>query len=116
MSNRYIYDNRHIAEGDIFYSSWGYDQTNIDFYMVKKRIGKGSALVVPVENKTVHSKSTEYTDRVIPYTANEGKPFKCRIKYVCWDEYRTPRISVGHRDAWLWDGVPKAQTNSLYWR
>ena len=62
MANRYIYDNRHIAEGDIFYSSWGYDQTNVDYYMVK------------------------------------------------------PRISIGHRDAWLWDGVPKMQTNSLYWR
>ena len=29
--SRYIYDNRHIAEGDIFYSSWGYDQTQYRF-------------------------------------------------------------------------------------
>ena len=116
MANRYIYDNRHITEGDIFYSSWGYDQTNVDYYMVKKRIGKGSALVVPVENKIVHDKSSQYNDSVVPYTASEGKPFKCRIKYVCWDNYKKPRISIGHRDAWLWDGVPKMQTNSLYWR
>ncbi|WP_058532900.1 hypothetical protein [Legionella saoudiensis] len=26
--------------GSIFYSSWGYDQTNIDFYEVTKLIGK----------------------------------------------------------------------------
>lgn len=112
--SRYLYDNRHIKEGDIFYSSWGYDQTNIDYFMVKKRIGKGSALVVPVENSIIDSNS--YTDSVVPYPASQGKPFRCRIKYVYWDDYKTPRISVGHRDAWLWDGVPKAQTNSNYWR
>lgn len=116
MAKRYLFDNRHIKEGDIFYSSWGYDQTNIDFYKVKKRIGKGSAEIVPVENKIVHEQSNKCTDSVVPYLASEGKPFKARIKYVCWDDYKTPRISVGHRDAWLWDGIPKGQTNSNYWR
>ena len=112
--SRYIYDNRHIAEGDIFYTSWGYDQTNVDFYMVKKRIGKGSALVVPVENKMVHELCQEAQDAVVPYTPMQGKPFRARIKYVCWDDFKTPRISVGHRDARVWDGKPKYQTNAYY--
>jgi hypothetical protein len=114
MSKRYIYDNQHIAEGDIFYSSWGYDQTNIDYYKVKKKIGKGSAIIVPVENKIVGDNT--YTDAVIPYPASEGKPFRARIKYACWDDFKTPRISLGYRDARLWDGIPKNQTNPNYWR
>jgi len=116
MDKRYIYDNRHIAEGDIFYSSWGYDQTNIDFYMVKKRIGKGTAEVVPLENKIVHEQSTQTTDAVVPYH-KEGKPFKCRIKYVYWDNFKQPRIKLSsYQTAHLWDGNPKHQTNAYYGR
>ena len=29
-----------INAGDILYSSWGYDQTNIDYYQVTKRSGR----------------------------------------------------------------------------
>lgn len=118
MAKRYLFDNRHIKEGDIFYSSWGYDQTNIDFYKVIEKVGKGSVKIAPVENKIVHEQSTQTTDAVVPYLAGDlsGRAFTARIKYVCWDDYKTPRISIGHRDAWLWDGVPKGQTNSNYWR
>lgn len=33
-------ENIQIKEGSIFYSSWGYDQTNIDFYQVVKATAK----------------------------------------------------------------------------
>ena len=49
---RYIYDNSKIKEGDIFYSSWGYDQTNIDYYKVTKLIGKASVELVPIESRS----------------------------------------------------------------
>lgn len=112
--NKYLYDNQHIAEGDIFYSSWGYEQTNVDFYMVKKKIGKGSAEIVPVENKMVDELCGQTQDAVVPYVPMQGKPFLARIKYVYWDNYKTPRISVGHQTAQLWDGTPKHQTNAYY--
>ena len=41
----YFYDNRFIKEGDIFYASWGYEQTNIDFYRVVKKVGKASVML-----------------------------------------------------------------------
>ena len=111
---RYKYDNRHIAEGDIFYTSWGYEQTNIDFYKVKKRIGKATAEMVPLENKIVYEKSNQTQDAVVPYH-NEGKSFKCRIKYVSWDDFKAPRINLStYQTAYLWDGKPKYQTNAYY--
>ena len=39
-----------IEPGAILYSSWGYDQTNIDFYMVT-RTTKSSAWIVPMSSK-----------------------------------------------------------------
>lgn len=31
-----------IKPGDIFYSSWGYDQTNVDYYVVTRLVGRCS--------------------------------------------------------------------------
>jgi hypothetical protein len=41
-----------IEPGAILYSSWGYDQTNIDFYMVTRTTAK-SAWIVPMSNPVV---------------------------------------------------------------
>jgi hypothetical protein len=44
----------HVAEviepGAILYSSWGYDQTNVDYYMVT-RTTKASAWIVPMTHR-----------------------------------------------------------------
>lgn len=37
-----------VKVGDIFYMSWGYDQTNVDFYQVTELVGKQSVKVVHV--------------------------------------------------------------------
>lgn len=31
-----------IKPGDIFYTSWGYDQTNVDYYVVTRLVGRCS--------------------------------------------------------------------------
>jgi len=41
--------------GDVFYASWGYDQTNIDFYKIVELKGKTMAKLVPIGAKTVSS-------------------------------------------------------------
>lgn len=118
MKNRYIYSNQHIAIGDIFYSSWGYDQTNIDFYKVKKLIGKTTVELALVDSKIVYDKSNEYQDAVVPYPASEGKSImRKKIKYVIWDNYKEPRIKLNtYANAYPWDGKPKMQTNAYYGR
>lgn len=37
--------------GDIFSISWGYDQTNVNFYRIKALRGKTQAVIEPVEMK-----------------------------------------------------------------
>jgi hypothetical protein len=40
--------NADIELGQVFYSSWGYDQTNIDFYKVLKKIGTTMIEIVEI--------------------------------------------------------------------
>ena len=39
-----------MKQGDIFVSSWGYDQTNVDFYEVVKVAAK-TVTLIPIERK-----------------------------------------------------------------
>ena len=96
-----------LKENDILYSSWGYDQTNIDFYKVKRLAGKTMVELVPIESKLCDEQNSAYTDMVMPYPANEGKPFRRKMKgdWVNLNSYSCAR---------LWDGKPKEQTNSYY--
>lgn len=111
----YSYNNEKIKVGDIFYRSWGYEQTNIDYYIVTKKIGKSSAKFKWLENKKVDEKSTPYHDAVVPYIAsvNTGKEFLCRIKY--YKDSNDPSININsYSNAYLWDGKEKMQTNPYY--
>ena len=49
--------NVEIAIGDILYTSWGYDQTNIDFYLVVGLVGKATAEYVSIGSKQVEQTS-----------------------------------------------------------
>lgn len=50
--------------GDILYTSWGYEQTNIDFYVITKRVGKST-----VEYKKIGSKQGEVTSWCSAYVS-----------------------------------------------
>lgn len=39
-----------MKQGDIFVRSWGYDQTNVDFYEVVKVAAK-TVTLIPIERK-----------------------------------------------------------------
>jgi hypothetical protein len=100
--------------GDILYSSWGYDQTNIDFFKIKKFVGKTMIELVPIESKMVECDSP-YEDRVVPYPAKEGKPFRRKIKFICSYLLSQPYVSINsYSSAHIWEGKPLAQTNPYY--
>jgi len=102
---------KEIKVNDIFYSSWGYEQTNIDYYKVKKVMNNMIELVA-IESKIDYENSTEYTDAVMPYPANEGKRiFRRKVKY----NSDRPSVNISpFQSASKWDGQPKAQTNPNY--
>tara|TARA_Y100000589_G_scaffold328657_1_gene373263 strand:+ start:197 stop:826 length:630 start_codon:yes stop_codon:yes gene_type:complete len=90
-----------IQVGDIFVDSWGYDQTNVDFYKVTKKL-KASIKVVKIGNETV----ADYTSAllVIP---RESIHTSEEITKVSQDGYiRTSSFSY----AWPWNGKPMHET------
>lgn len=101
--------NHTLELGDILYSSWGYNQTNIDFYQVTKLIGKSmveirrlntessdeisfmTALKTPIKDnfeenphlsKTLRRKVSKfnYRDEVIEYVR-----YEINVRCIKWD-------------------------------
>ena len=112
--------------GDVLVSSWGYDQTNIDFWRVVSLTASGkSARIVPAGSRVVE----QFTggERVVP---DEGDVFReqdeVTTSRIRWFKYgggvlvdgesrRRPDwcvgVPVGHRvTARLWDGRSVFQT------
>lgn len=53
-----------LKTGDVVYSSWGYEQTNIDFYKVSRMTEK-TIWFLPIESEVVKNVAFE-VDKVIP--------------------------------------------------
>jgi hypothetical protein len=100
-----------VEVGDIFYDSWGYDQTNVDFYKVVKKVSPQVVLVRQVANKV--TSSGKGSDYVVPDEKFISEPVKCRLV----KGYNVPALSLsgfdfaGHK-AIKWDGKPQYQTAS----
>ena len=71
-----------MKQGDIFVSSWGYDQTNVDFYEVVKVAAK-TVTLIPIERKVQLKGFMRYTAMPIP-GSGKGKAFRRRI-IDCFD-------------------------------
>ena len=88
---------RSLRVGDILYSSWGWEQTNIDFYQVIAI--RGSAVDLrQLDQRTTEDGYMCGTTVPIP-DAFKGKAQSHRItkNYIRIDSCRT---------AWKWDGQP----------
>lgn len=96
--------NPYIKIGDIFYSSWGYEQTNVSFYEVIEVVGKVTAIFKEISQKTVEG-------------SEEGHGMACDVIPVPGDFYgeKVYRKRVGKygikistsESAYKWDGKPK---------
>lgn len=126
-----------VKVGDFFYSSWGYDQTNVDFYKVVGLTPKG--VKVQKWTSAVVSGSGGPSEGVVPgegpVTSYDYSAAAPGADY--WDreaakvevpaEVRTHRLYEGYKgsgaftinsysSAWHWDGTPQHQTGSYYHR
>ena len=91
--------------GDIYYTSWGYDQTNVDFYKILE-VKKSSAVIVEVAGSKVSDNGPSTT--VVPSPEIEiGEPMLKRM-----GEYGFKIYSFAH--AHKWDGKPKHETGFGY--
>ena len=88
--------------GDIYYSSWGYDQTNIDFYKIVAKKGSKSFMLQEI-GQTVDSNGSSQ-DLVMPYeNSYKGRPVMKRMGAY---GFNLNSYSIATK----WDGKPKHQT------
>lgn len=67
-----------LKEGDVLVCSWGFDQTNVDFYMVQKVCSAKTVELVPVAGKSVRETGWA-SDMVVATKKVCGEPFKARV-------------------------------------
>lgn len=90
-----------MKQGDILECSWGYDQTNVDFYQVLKVVN-GWATVQAVG--TSEEYDNEYmTGTATPDLSKRGKTFRRKIQN--WGNGDSIGIS-SYSSADIWDGKP----------
>lgn len=100
-----------VQVGDVFYSSWGYDQTNVDWYEVVGRT-KASVRLRKIGAKRVELGSGH--DRVMPAVGQYLSDAEPKIKRLrAWWSYGSVTVSLNWRsyaDLYLWDGGDKYET------
>jgi hypothetical protein len=93
--------------GDFIDCVWGYDQTNVDFYLVTQVVSNHSIRVAKVRQSFTEQNGV-YGDKVIPTNEIIGKE---RLKRVGKNNrVRITSFSIGSK----WDGKPLYQTDSYY--
>jgi hypothetical protein len=101
---------RTVKVGDIFRSSWGYDQTNVNFYEVVKVTPTG-VRVRPIRQRIVRDDGYG-SDYVEPLPGDfSGEPFFKRLRWGGPDYGWSLRIA-SYASAWIWNGKPARQTSS----
>lgn len=94
-----------ITPGMIFYSSWGYEQTNVSFYQVVKLSGKTSVVVREISETRCTKDNFDFYGHVMPNRDQFiGDEMRKRIN-IDFDE---PSIKISdYERAYLWDNQPK---------
>jgi len=95
-----------INKGDILECSWGYDQTNIDFYYVIKKAGSYITFI-PMSNKIVEYNNNDMTGKVIPNEPNyNAKPLRRKIQKSSISNSLWVKINT-YSSASKWNGKPQ---------
>ena len=94
---------RKLKVGDILECSWGYDQTNIDFYQVSALVGKSS---VKLQRMACTSPGEDgFMTAVKTPTKPMGDPFTKRESQI--PDTGRPYIKISsYAYAFPWDGKP----------
>jgi len=90
---------RKLEVGHILYTSWGYDQTNTDFYQVTAL--KGQTMVMVRKMASSCQETGFMSGKSLPGEGLIGEPIACRVR-------NGNSIRVNGHAAWIWNGTPKA--------
>ena len=97
-----------IEAGIIVKSTWGYDQTNVNFYKVTK-VQNGWAWMQPVGQEIVEEMPAYMGEKVIPAENTTGKIFRRKIQNYGADDY----VGINsYASGSVWNGQPIMQTHT----
>lgn len=111
-----------VKPGDFFVESWGYDQTNVDFYQVTRVSASGKTLWMRHVQTHLVSQNGTY-DQVAPLpdsfdtAANTSRQGELKKRIRVYDGPNGRIVSVhmtSYSNAYLWDCKPAYQT-ALGW-
>lgn len=93
--------------GDVLVSTWGYDQTNVDFYQVIKATAK-TVTIRPIESEPVPGSEGFMCNMVLPVRGSFKDDMLAPRKVTPWQggEY----IVIGNHTAHKWEGKPVYQS------
>jgi hypothetical protein len=101
--------------GDVLVSTWGYDQTNVDFWRVVGLTASGKSVrIIPVAQRVVDY--SQGSERVVPVDPDEDWSAEPTTSLIRWYDFDGERewcvgVPVGHRNtAHRWGGRPVYQT------
>lgn len=97
-----------VKVGDFYCASWGYDQTNIDFYEVVA-LGAKSVKVREVAQHRVEAEGPH--DSVVPAAGHYIGEVETKVLRPCGRKGGALSFS-SYKSAWLWDGTPQYRTAS----
>ena len=103
-----------IKVGDIFYTSWGYEQTNVDFFQVVALKGKTQVVIKEVSLESEEIDNISGMSRDVKYNVNKVKVLdkttfvkdndKGMIKKVCGTK-ECPYLNISsYANAYLYNG------------
>jgi hypothetical protein len=95
-----------ILAGSILYDSWGWEQTNIDFYKVLKRSGDWVTIQKMTTKQEYNSLAMSGYKIPVDLDSKE-KPFRKKVKKYSDSEGFSIRDYAGGGWCSLWDGQKK---------
>ncbi len=104
---------QNLKVGDILHASWGYDQTNANFFQVIKLIGDTQVEIREIASKIVADHTYSYD--VVPVKNSFLKTVAITnkesvIKRASGDRVKVYEFASAH----LWDGKPCHETNPMF--
>ncbi len=101
-------DASRIEKGSILYGSWGYEQTNVDFYKVLK-VFPTSVMIQAMLSKEESDGPLSMTGRAIPAELNATeKPVRRKVHNIGNEQWVKLTSYIYLR---LWDGKPKSYSS-----
>ena len=92
---------RKLEVGHILKSSWGYDQTNVDFYQVVELVGTKSVKIVKL-GYAAKDYDTSMSGKVLPGEPIAGTEMVKRVS-----GYNGTSVAItSYASAYLWEGTP----------